>query len=345
MRLLVVDDDAEFREELTELLQADGHSVRAAASVATAVGALEAEEVDLVFTDLKMPRHGGLELLAEVRRRWPETMTVVVTGFATIETAVEAMKLGAFDYLRKPFRIEQIHRVLELARDEEKFQGGRAGPGAVDTVVRHWIDRDGLAVLQLTSRRLRPRPGLTVVSVGEGGGSVANDAIEAFLGDHAKVGVVVESVDRLLEGARRSDLVEFVGALRVRMAGRGPVVVTYDPTRTPETTAQDLRAALVGVRTRSMLEVLSNPIRRAVLRRSGAGRITFTQAMEAAGIDDSPKLAFHLHRLMEEGLLGHTGEEYRITPEGEASLRLLAALDSVASAGGASNAAIAQRSG
>lgn len=343
MRLLVVDDDPVFREELTELLQDDGHQVRAAPSVATGVAALEEEEVDVVFTDLKMPRHGGLELLAEVRRRWPATLTVMVTGFATVETAVEAMKLGAFDYLRKPFRIEQVHRILELAREEEKFQGNGAAPGAVDAIVRRWIDREGLAVLQLTARPVRSRPGLEVLRIEEGSSSKAKDAIEAFLGGHEKAGVVMESIDRLFEGSRRSDLLEFVGALRGRMDGRGPLVVTYDPLRTSEATAQDLRAALVGFRTRAILEVLSNPIRRAVLRRSGTGRITFTQAMEAAGIDDSPKLSFHLRRMVDEGLLGHSGEEYRITPKGEESLQLLAAWDAIASADRTANAAIAQR--
>ncbi|MCI4325340.1 MAG: response regulator [Thermoplasmata archaeon] len=343
MRLLVVDDDPVFRDELAELLRDDGHEVGVAGSVAAGVAALEAGEVDVVFTDLKMPRHGGLELLAEVRRRWPSTMTVVITGFATVETAVEAMKLGAFDYLRKPFRIEQIHRILELARDEAKFQGGGAAPATVDQTVRRWIDRDGLAVLHLTDRPVRSRPGLDVVRVGPGGAAVANDAVAAFLGGKEKVGVVVEGVDRLFESARASDLVAFVGALRVRLEGRGPVLVTYDPARTPESTAQDLRAALVGLRTRAILEALSNPIRRAVLRRSGAGRITFGQALEAAGLDDSPKLSFHMHRLVEEGLLAHVGDEYRITPEGEQSLRLLAAWDAVASSGTAANAAIAQR--
>ncbi|MCI4322394.1 MAG: response regulator [Thermoplasmata archaeon] len=343
MRLLVVDDDPVFREELAELLESDGHQVRSEPSVPAALAALESEEVDLVFTDLKMPRHGGLELLKEVRKRWPDTLTVMVTGFATVETAVEAMKLGAFDYLRKPFRIEQVHRILELAREEEKFQGGGSAPGALDALVRRWIDRNGLAVLQLTHRKISPRPGLEVVAPASGA-SGARDAIEAFLGEHERAGVVLESVDQLFDDGRRSDLLEFVDALRMRLEGRGPFVVTYDPSRTPESTAQDLRATLVGLRTRTVLEVLSNPIRRSVLRRSGAGRITFMQAMEAAGIDDSPKLSFHLRRLVDGGLLGHVDQEYRITPRGEESLKLLARMDAIASGDDAANAAIAQRS-
>jgi ActR/RegA family two-component response regulator len=344
VRLLVVDDDPVFREELAELLEADGHTVRSAPSVPAALEALEAEEVELVFTDLKMPRHGGLELLKEVRKRWPETLTVMVTGFATVETAVEAMKLGAFDYLRKPFRIEQVHQILELARQEEKFQGGGSAPGALDALVRRWIDRNGLAVLQLTDRKIASRAGLDVVPLA-GGAAGARDALEAFLGRHEKAGVVLESVDRLFDDGRRNDLLEFVETLRTRLEGHGPLVVTYDPARTPEWTAQDLRATLVGLRTRTALEVLSNPIRRAVLRRSGAGRISFMQAMEAAGIDDSPKLSFHLRRLVDGGLLGHADQEYRITPRGEESLKLLARMDAIASGDDASNAAIPQRAG
>lgn len=346
MRLLVVDDDPVFREELTELLASDGHSVRSAPSVAGAVTALESEEVDVVFTDLKMPRHGGLELLAEVRRRWPQTVTVMVTGFATVETAVEAMKLGAFDYVRKPFRIEQVQRILELAREETRFQGGGATPPPVDVIVRRWVERDELPVLRITRRAVRPRPGVELVRVEEGQSVAARDAVEAFLGTHERAGLLVESVDRLFGDGRRKDLLEFVESLRRRMEGHGPVVVTYDPARTPESTAQDLRATLVGLRTRATLEALSNPIRRAVLRRCGAGPITFMQAMTSAGLEDeSPKLSFHLNRLMEEGLVDHSGEEYRITPWGRQSLALLASWDAVASievAMAPANAAIAE---
>ncbi|MCI4369577.1 MAG: response regulator, partial [Thermoplasmata archaeon] len=106
MRLLIVDDDAVFREELSDILRDDGHEVHSAPSVPKAIEELEREDFDAVFSDLKMPRQSGLVLLRDVRQRWPQTLVVMITGFATVETAVDAMKLGAFDYIRKPFTID-----------------------------------------------------------------------------------------------------------------------------------------------------------------------------------------------------------------------------------------------
>ncbi len=102
VRLLVVDDNAVFREELGGLLEGEGHSVALAASGSKALEILATQPADVVLTDLKMPRMGGLALLTQITGTYPEILVVVITGYATIDTAVEAMRLGAFDYLRSP---------------------------------------------------------------------------------------------------------------------------------------------------------------------------------------------------------------------------------------------------
>ncbi|HKV90146.1 MAG TPA: response regulator [Thermoplasmata archaeon] len=331
MRLLIVDDDPVFREELGDLLESDGHDTRSVASVAAAIEALEADEFEVVLTDLKMPRRGGLELLAEVQKRWPRTLTVMITGFATVDTAVEAMKLGAFDYLRKPFRVEQVQRVLALAAEESRFENDAGSPESVEALLHRWTEVEGMDVMLATARNLPARPRLTIVPTGTLDAAHVRDAVEAFLQGHERGAVVVEGIDGLFHGRKRAELLDFVVALKERTAGHGPFVVTYDPARTRGVDAQDLRAVLVGVRTRSTLEALSNPIRRAVLRRSREGPISFSQAMESAGLDDSPKLSFHLRRLVDESLLRHSDEAYRITPRGEECLRLLATWDAVVS--------------
>src|SRR5579871_1587329 len=121
MRLLVVDDNSVFRQELGELLESEGHTVELAASVDQAVERLEAGIYDLVLTDLKMPRQTGMDLLRIVRERWPNVLTVMITGRAGIDTAVEAMRLGAFDYIAKPFRPDQLREMLQLAAAERTF--------------------------------------------------------------------------------------------------------------------------------------------------------------------------------------------------------------------------------
>lgn len=338
MRLLVVDDDPVFRQELGELLEQDGHEVEVVPSVPKALEAMGAGGFDLVFTDLKMPRHSGLELLREVRARWPRTLVVMITGFATVDTAVEAMKLGAFDYLPKPFQIQHVQEILKLAEQEIRFQGRGAPPSNLELLVRRWTD-GGLSVLRIGGATSAHGPRLTSLPLPTEAHQV-RDAVEAFLADHPKPAVLLEGVDRLFDGGSQGSFVPFVRSIRERLGDLGPLVVTYDPAKITAADGEALTSALAGPATRSTLEALSNPIRRAVLQRAGQGPISFTQALEAAGIDDSPKLAFHLRRLVEEGLLGHDHEQYRISTRGQASLRLLSEWDTLAATSATASAAL-----
>jgi ActR/RegA family two-component response regulator len=340
VRLLVVDDDTVFRQGLGELLEQDGHQVELAPTVPRALEFLAAEQRDLIFTDLKMPRHNGLELLREVRSRWPKTLVVMITGFATVDTAVEAMKLGAFDYIAKPFQIKQVQAVLQLAEQEIKFQGRGALPPKIELILKRWTV-DGLPVLHVTPRPGRPQALVTELPLPAEPHRI-RDAVESFLPEHPRAGVLLEGVDRLFEGRAGADFVPFIRSIRDRIGERGPLVVTFDPTRHSAAEVEELTAALAGPATRSALEALSNPIRRAVLQRAGHGPITFTQAMEAAGIDDSPKLSFHLRRLVDEGMLGHAHEQYRISARGEESLQILGRWDSLASTGPIASTALPQ---
>jgi two-component system NtrC family response regulator len=116
-RILLVDDDESLRR-VTELQLEDiGYRITTAADAHRALAMLARERQDLVITDLKMPRMSGLDLLKEIRSRYPETVVVVITAFGSVETAVEAMKLGAYDYITKPVHPDELEmcvaRVLE----------------------------------------------------------------------------------------------------------------------------------------------------------------------------------------------------------------------------------------
>lgn len=111
-RILIVDDEASLREWLSIYMKRQGHTAETVAGGQEALDLLRSEEFDLVLTDLKMPGISGLEVLRGVRARWPATQVVVMTAFATPETAIAAMKEGAYDYLTKPFKIDEIGLVV-----------------------------------------------------------------------------------------------------------------------------------------------------------------------------------------------------------------------------------------
>jgi putative nucleotidyltransferase with HDIG domain len=120
-RILVVDDEKFIRDILADFLGMEGYLVRTAQDGASAVAELQRVRYDMVISDLKMPRMGGLELLKEISTRHPDTMTVIMTGFGTVETAIDAMKRGAYDYILKPFKVEEIVHIVERGLEKQRL--------------------------------------------------------------------------------------------------------------------------------------------------------------------------------------------------------------------------------
>jgi DNA-binding NtrC family response regulator len=114
-RILVVDDKASMRKMLSGALSAQGHDVRSVAGGGEALQAIKRQAAALVLTDLRMPGLDGLELCRELRKRAPETAVVVMTAYGGVDTAVEAMRLGAANFLTKPFSLDALKVVVDKA--------------------------------------------------------------------------------------------------------------------------------------------------------------------------------------------------------------------------------------
>ncbi|HEY8747865.1 MAG TPA: sigma-54 dependent transcriptional regulator [Tepidisphaeraceae bacterium] len=120
-RILIADDQEMMRDSLAGILAREGHEVVACGDGAAAVARLQGSRFDLLITDLKMPRMTGMELLAEAKRLRSEMPVVLMTAFATVNTAVEAMKLGAYDYIQKPFDGDEIKMLIERTLEHSRL--------------------------------------------------------------------------------------------------------------------------------------------------------------------------------------------------------------------------------
>ncbi len=107
-RVLIVDDEEIVRESCIKLLKPHGYRVSEAENAGRALKLMETMSFDLVLSDLKLPDASGIELLNDIKEAYPDTEVILVTGYGTVSTAVEAMKLGAYDYVEKPFRPEEL---------------------------------------------------------------------------------------------------------------------------------------------------------------------------------------------------------------------------------------------
>jgi CheY-like chemotaxis protein len=116
--ILIVDDEDEVRATLLEALDCQGFTVEAVASAEEALQALARHPFAVVVTDLHMPGgQTGLELIAVIRHRYPETLPILITAYATLDTSIDALKKGAYDLIQKPFRLAELEVVLNRALD------------------------------------------------------------------------------------------------------------------------------------------------------------------------------------------------------------------------------------
>jgi two-component system response regulator PilR (NtrC family) len=120
-KILVVDDEQSLREVLSIMLKRAGYAVTSAIDGEDAVELLQKEIYDLVITDLRMPKVDGLEVLRAVKSASPETVVLIITAFASADSAVEAMKQGAYDYLTKPFQVDEVQLIIRNALEKRRL--------------------------------------------------------------------------------------------------------------------------------------------------------------------------------------------------------------------------------
>src|SRR5918911_172239 len=142
--LLIVDDEPGIRQLLTLVFEREGHKVRVAEGGRRALELLRAEPADLIVSDVKMPDMDGIQLLRNVREFLPDVAVVMMTAFATVETAREAFKLGADDFIQKPFDVDELRLIVEkalerlrLVQENRAFRRAQRDRGRLDQIIGH----------------------------------------------------------------------------------------------------------------------------------------------------------------------------------------------------------------
>ncbi|AQT68994.1 Nitrogen regulation protein NR(I) [Anaerohalosphaera lusitana] len=120
-RILIVDDDSGIRSELVSIVSSPGREIIEASDGSEALQVLESEMFDLILSDVRMPGMDGFELLAEIRQRWTNLPVIIITAFASTDTAVQALRGGAYDYITKPFSIDDIRNIVSHALEANRL--------------------------------------------------------------------------------------------------------------------------------------------------------------------------------------------------------------------------------
>lgn len=120
-KILIIDDEDIVRISCSRTLTPEGFTVMLAKNGFEGFEFLKKEKFDLVLTDLKMPDIDGIEVLRTIKEKWPETEVIIITGYQTVDTAVKSIKLGAFDYIEKPFTPDALIAAVSKALEHKKI--------------------------------------------------------------------------------------------------------------------------------------------------------------------------------------------------------------------------------
>lgn len=122
-KILVLDDEEIVRVSCKKCLTPEGYDVDVAANGVEGLAIIENNRYDVILTDLKMPDMDGMEFLAKVKERYPDTKVIMITGYSTVEHAVKAMRMGAYNYIEKPFTPDALIEAVKEAMVGEKAEG------------------------------------------------------------------------------------------------------------------------------------------------------------------------------------------------------------------------------
>lgn len=142
--ILIVDDEQSYRQLLSLVFEGDGHTIRTASNGREALALLQSEPADVVISDVRMPDMDGIEMLSSVRETQPDLGVVLMTAFASVETAREAFKLGADDFIQKPFDVEELKLIVKktlekqaLIDENRAFRRAQRERGSIKNIVGH----------------------------------------------------------------------------------------------------------------------------------------------------------------------------------------------------------------
>ncbi len=355
MRIMVVDDDSTIVDAIKTLLQTEGHEATGAYSGEECLKKLEKEDVDLIFLDIKMQGINGIETLKRIKRMKKNIYVVMLTAFATVDTAVEAMKEGAFDYIRKPFASEDMKDTLMDVIEDIKLKRNHKMIGLMEiekydcfdifksmftnnvkgmcitnekpeSIAKKYNLKDVLYVhltkeSYIEEKKLEKQERISPDEIEK-----LKTLVDNFITENENTAVLIHNIDYLISKNLLQTVKNFVEYLGEKALTRNTSIILSAGFESKNVHAlAEIENLIAEMRVRHIAEALSGPLRRNIIFTLENNRkCSFTKIAKEVHVRDSPKLSFHMRKLRFHGIIEQDNDKkYFLTKLGKEAAGIL----------------------
>jgi len=306
MKILIVDDNKTFLSQMKKYLTLKNFDVDVAYRGKDALKMLT-KGYDAVLVDLKIPDISGIEIMREARRKGIKTNFIVITGYGEVESAVEAMKLGAIDYIQKPFDMDKLLQILDKIKSEKKVHP------FIDFLKSH-INSNTLLISECPEK-VKNEYDLDVKKILQLNEKSAGEILSLVSESVKKNGLIIHTGIKLLD--KKGVLKNYLMKLQ-KLADEKNIKIVFICQDMEEKRLLDVICGGEIKNVEKMMETCKSPIRRKILHSIMAyGALRYSEIMKLLNIKYSSKIAFHLKKLYEMKLVERVNGKYKLTPEGE----------------------------
>jgi DNA-binding response OmpR family regulator/DNA-binding HxlR family transcriptional regulator len=344
MRILIVDDNKTFLEKLEKILILERHEIRSALSGKEALKLTSEQEFDLLLTDLKMGDISGIDLIRILRDQGLDIMSIVITGYGTIDSAVEAMKTGAYDYILKPFEISNLKAKIKEVERELRLREILSQPVIIDeslikdSIAQIKIEEYStpfLIVSDVDSKEISLKIDTNEVStvrIGYNDGvntispsklHLIHAKIEEFVTTQKKGTIIFKGIEELVKTHKWAYVKRFIDNIHneILSFNFSMIILVNDESESTDFSQSLLHDALSLLSVQAfdnIVSIISHPLRKSIINLlKPQGKLNFNKIIEDLEVESSSGLAFHIKKLVQEEILTKEDNLYLLTERGQ----------------------------
>ena len=356
MRILIVDDNTTFLDTMGNILTLDQHEISTATSAEEALELIIKENYDLLLTDLKMGELSGIDLIREIRKRGVNLISIVITGYGSIDSAVEAMKTGAYDYLLKPFEISPLRKKIEEVQKEVRFRDNFSiSPVMSDPTMQEYsiernfkeyeqpflvisnenpqrilddynIENASTIHLSFTNNEINMIPPTKL--------HLLRQEIEEFITTQEKGTIVFKGLEELYRVHNWRYFKGFIDDLGQQILSSSFSLIFLVEENQKNIVYQSLvhdALAILSVQSfNSIIKLISHPLRKNIINLlKSQGKLNFNKIIEELKVESSSSFAFHLKKLVQENILEKDDHSYYLTSRGHYFAEIIFILEKI----------------